>query len=279
MKTMKLVVPIAALFVLGACNNAKNNSNVDNPFFQKSTLQYQAPAFDKIKTEHFKPAFDSGMLQQNAEIEKIVANTEAPTFENTILPLELSGEILKRALLVFYNYTSANKDKEIAALEEAYAAKFSAHSDNIYLNTKLFEKVKAVYDNRAVLTDAEDKRLVELYFEKFEMAGANLSADDKAKLKKLNEEEAALSAKFSTQLLAATKSGGVFFDDAKDLDGLSAEELKAAQSDAEKAGQKGKYLIALINTTQQPCLQNLTNRASREKIFKASWTRAEKNDS
>jgi peptidyl-dipeptidase Dcp len=278
MKTMKLVVPIAALFVLGACNNAKNNSNVDNPFFQKSTLQYQAPAFDKIKTEHFKPAFDSGMLQQNAEIEKIVANTEAPTFENTILPLELSGEILKRALLVFYNYTSANKDKEIAALEEAYAAKFSAHSDNIYLNTKLFEKVKAVYDNRAVLTDAEDKRLVELYFEKFEMAGANLSADDKAKLKKLNEEEAALSAKFSTQLLAATKSGGVFFDDAKDLDGLSAEELKAAQSDAEKAGQKGKYLIALINTTQQPCLQNLTNRASREKIFKASWTRAEKGD-
>jgi len=278
MKNKQLIIPIASLLLLGACKNSSNNTNVSNPFFQKSTLQYQAPEFDKIKAEHFKPAFDSGMVQQNAEIEKIISNTEAPTFENTVVALETSGEILKRAQIVFYNFTSANKSKEISALEEEYAPKFSAHNDNIFLNTKLFNRVKAIYDSRENIKDAEDKRLVEVYFEKFEMAGANLSEEDKAKLKKLNEEEAALSAKFSTQLLEATKSGGVFFDNAKDLDGLSEEELKAAQSDAEKAGQKGKYLIALINTTQQPCLQNLTNRASREKIFKASWTRAEKGD-
>ncbi|MCZ2222522.1 MAG: M3 family metallopeptidase [Chitinophagales bacterium] len=278
MRNKKTLAIIASSLLIVACKNSSNNSKMSNPFFQKSSLQYQAPEFDKIKSEHFKPAFDSGMIQQNAEIEKIVSNTEAPTFENTIVPLETSGEILKRAQIVFYNFADANKDSSISKLEEEYAPKFSTHSDNIFLNTKLFNRVKAVYDNRENLKEPEDKRLVEVYFEKFEMAGANLSEEDKAKLKKLNEEEAALTAKFSSQLLGARKNGGVLFDDVKELDGLSEEELKAAQSDAEKAGQKGKYLIALINTTQQPCLQNLKNRATREKIFKASWTRAEKGD-
>lgn len=284
MKTNHLIVAAAALGSLSACNNAgdsKNTANykdVNNPFFKESPLQYHAPEFDKIKSEHFKPAFDTGMVQQNAEIEKIVTNKEAASFENTIVPLETSGEILKRAQIVFYNFTSANKDEAITKLEEEYAPKFSAHSDNIFLNDQLFARVKAVYDNREALKDAEDKKLVEYYFEKFEMAGANLSAEDKAKLKKLNEEEAALNAKFSTQLLAATKGGGVLFDDVAELEGLSAEEIQAAQSDAEKAGQKGKYLIALQNTTQQPALQSMKNRASREKLYKASWTRTEKGD-
>lgn len=284
MKSNYIIVSLAAAAGFTACSDAgdsKNTANykdVNNPFFKESTLQYKAPEFDKIKTEHFKPAFDTGMVQQNAEIDKIVNNTEAPTFENTVVPLEMSGEILKRAQIVFFNFTSANKDKELIALEEEYAPKFSAHNDNISLNDKLFARIKTVYDNRASIQDPEDKKLVENYFEKFEMAGANLNAEDKAKLKKLNEEEAGLSAKFSNQLLAATKGGAVLFDDVAALEGLSAEEIDAAKSDAEAAGQKGKYLITLLNTTQQPVLQSLKNRASREKIYKASWTRAEKGD-
>ncbi len=272
---------------LTACKDQPNKDNVsesnyykdmNNPFFKKSDLQYQAPQFDLIKTSHFKPAFDSGMSQQNIEIEKIIANTEAPTFTNTVVPLETSGEILKRAQLVFFNYTSANKNADISKLEEEYAPIFSTHSDNIFLNEKLFNRVKAVYEGRDSIANPEDKRLVEYYFEKFEMAGANLNASDKAKLKELNGEEAKLSAQYSNKLLAATKGGGVLFDNAADLEGLSTEELKAAQSDAEAIGQAGKYYIALQNTTQQPALQSLKNRASREKIYKASWFRAEKGD-
>ena len=284
MKLNAILVPVVAIGTLAACNNAGNDKNtanikdVNNPFFTKSSLQYQAPEFDKIKTDHFKPAFDSGMVQQNAELEKIVANSEAPTFENTILPLETSGEILKRAQLVFFNFTSANTSDEIQKLEEEYAPKFSAHNDGIYLNDKLFQRVKAIYNSRDSIKDAEDKKLVEFYFENFEMAGANLSDADKDKLKKLNEQEAGLIASYTSKLLAARKDAAVVFDKAEELDGLNAEELKAAQSDAEAAGQKGKYLIALQNYTQHPLLQNLKNRATREKIFKASWTRAEKGD-
>ncbi len=284
MKSNYIIVSLAAAAGLGACSDAgdsKNTANykdVNNPFFKKSTLQYQAPEFDKIKTEHFKPAFDTGMVQQNAEIEKIISNADAASFENTIIPLETGGEILKRAQIVFYNFTSANKSDDLVKLEETYAPKFSAHSDNIFLNDKLFARVKAVYDNRASIQDAEDKKLVEYYFEKFEMAGANLNAEDKAKLKKLNEEEAGLSARFSNQLLAATKGGAILFDDAAALEGLSAEEIDAAKSDADAAGQKGKYLITLLNTTQQPVLQSLKNRATHEKIYQASWSRAEKGD-
>jgi peptidyl-dipeptidase Dcp len=284
MKNAQLVLSLAALGALAACNNGaeKNTVNykdVNNPFFKESPLQYQAPEFDKIKTEHFKPAFDTGMVQQNAEIEAIINNSEAPTFENTVLALENSGAILKRAQIVFYNFTSANTNDDIQKLEEEYAPKFSAHSDNISLNDKLFARIKAVYEQKDQLTDEEDKKLVTYYFEKFEMAGANLDEADKEKLKKLNEQEASLNASFTSKLLAARKDAGVLFDNASDLDGLSDEELKAAQSDAAEAGHKGKYLIQLQNTTQQPVLQVLKNRASREKIFKASWTRAEKGDS
>lgn len=284
MKNSHIIVALAAAAGMSACSDAgdtKNTANykdVNNPFFKKSTLQYQAPEFDKIRSEHFKPAFDTGMAQQNAEVDKIIKNTEAATFENTIVPLETSGEILKRAQIVFFNFTSANKDDELVRLEEEYAPKFSAHSDNIFLNDRLFARVKTVYDGRAALQDAEDRKLVELYFEKFEMAGANLAAEDKDKLKKLNEEEAGLSAKFSNQLLAATKGGSVLFDDVAALEGMSAEEIEAAKSDAEAAGQKGKYLVTLLNTTQQPVLQSIRNRATREKIYKASWSRAEKGD-
>lgn len=284
MRKISLAISFAAITALGACksgdgNNASNNKDVNNPFFKKSTLQYLAPEFDKIRTEDFKPAFDSGMIAQDAEVAAISSQTAAPNFNNTVLALETSGEILKRAQTVFFNFTSANTNEAIQKLESEYAPRFSTHSDNIFLNDKLFAKIKAIYDSRDSIKDPEDKKLVEYYFEKFEMAGANLSPENKSALKKLNEEEAALNTTYTSKLLAARKNAAVIFNEAKELDGLSPDELKATQADAEAAGLKGKYLVALQNTTQQPILQNLNNRATREKIFNASWTRAEKGDS
>lgn len=283
MRKISLAISLAAMGALGACNSgegttATNTKNVNNPFFEKSTLQYQAPAFDKIKTADFTQAFDSGMAQQNAEIAAIGSDANPPNFNNTVLALELSGEILRRAQTVFYNFTSANTDDEIQKLEATYAPLFSAHSDNIFLNDALFTRIKAIYDSRDSIKDAEDKKLVEYYFEEFEMAGANLNPEQKVALKKLNEEDAALKTSFTSKLLLARKNSAVIFDDAAALEGMTPDELKAAQADADAAGVKGKYLIALQNTTQQPVLQVLKNRASREKIFNASWTRAEKGD-
>ena len=245
----------------------------DNPFLKKSPLQYQAPEFDKIKDEHFKPAFEFGLKEQLANIDKIVNDKAAPTFENTVLALENSGETLGRATILFYNLTSSNTNDNLQKLEEEYAPIFASHSDKINLNDKLYKRLKAVKTDKL---DAESKRLTEFYITNFELAGANLSAENKEKLKEINQQLATLGTQFSNKLLEARKKGAVLISDVKELDGLSADEIAAAATDAEQAGQKGKYLLVLQNTTQQPLLQNLKNRATREKLFKASWTRAEK---
>lgn len=247
----------------------------DNPFFTKSSLPYQAPDFDKIKDEHYQPAFDFGLQQQLSEIELITKNAEAATFENTVLALENSGKVLKRAQIIFYNMTSANTNDALQALQEKYAPIFAAHYDKIYLNEDLYKRIKSV-DTKNL--NSESKRLVEYYLQNFEIAGANLSVENKTKLKEINQQLASLSTQFGSKLLEARKNGAVLFDDVKELDGLSADDIAAAANDAKKAGFDGKYLLALQNTTQQPLLQNMKNRASREKLFKASWTRAEKGD-
>ena len=247
----------------------------NNPFLKKSTLQYQAPEFDKIKDEHFKPAFEFGLKEQLANIDKIVNDKAAPTFENTVLALENSGPTLGRATIIFYNLTSSNTNDALQKLEEEYAPVFAAQSDKISLNEKLYKRIKAVKTDKL---HAESKRLTEFYLTNFELAGANLSAENKEKLKEINQQLATLATQFSNKLLEARKNGAVLISDVKELDGLSADDIAAASEDAEKAGQKGKYLLALQNTTQQPLLQNLKNRATREKLYKASWTRAEKGD-
>ncbi|GAE65932.1 dipeptidyl carboxypeptidase [Chryseobacterium indologenes NBRC 14944] len=254
---------------------APDPSLSSNPFMKKSKLQYEAPEFDKIKNEHFKPAFDFGLKQHAAEIEKIANNPASPTFENTIVELEKSGEVLKRAIIVFSNLTSANTNPTLQALDQEYAPIFAAHSDKMYLNENLYKRIKSIKEDGL---DSESKKLLQYYKQNFEIAGANLSTADKEKLKQYNQELASLSTQYSNKLLEARKQGGVFFADAKELDGLSADEIAAAAADAKTAGQPGKYLLALQNTTQQPLLQNLKNRSTREKLFKASWTRAEKGD-
>ncbi|HEX8576592.1 MAG TPA: M3 family metallopeptidase [Flavobacterium sp.] len=246
-----------------------------NPLLQRSTLQYQAPPFDLIKDEHFKPAFEYSLKVHDQEIEKIADNPAQPTFENTVLALEISGTDFNRATAAFSNLTASNTNPVLQAIEAEYAPIFSAHNDKIYLNSKLYNRFKAI---DLTTLKGEDKRLTEFYLQQFELAGANLSESDKEKMKKINEELASLATLFGNKLLTARKNGAVLFDTATELKGLSPDEIAAAKNSAASAGHEGKYLIGLINTTQQPVLSRLVNRATREKIFRASWTRAEKND-
>lgn len=287
MKNITSILLISSLAATTACTTMKTTESSatempkpdanlsSNPFMKKSTLQYQAPEFDKIKDSHFKPAFDYGMKVQMVEIEKIANNIDAPTFYNTVVALENSGEVLKRAQLVFYNLTGSNTNPTLQQLEEEYAPIFSALSDKIYLNEKLYARLKAIKNENL---GSEEKRLLELYTTNFEIAGANLSAENKVKVKKINEELATLSTQFSSKLLDARKNNALIVSDVKELDGLSSDEIAAAAADAKAEGHEGKYLLNLLNTTQQPLLQNLTNRATREKLFKVSWYRAEKGD-
>ncbi|MBC5839394.1 M3 family metallopeptidase [Flavobacterium sp. F-392] len=274
----KIILSGSMLVMIGSLQslNAQNKEvKMTNPLLQKSALQYQAPNFSLIKDEHFKPAFEYGLAVHDKEIMAIADNSAKATFQNTVLALETSGVDLKRATSVFYNLTGSNTNPTLQALQAEYAPIFSAHSDKMYLNTKLYNRFKAV-DLKAL--KGEDKKLTQYYLQEFELAGANLSDEDKEKMKKINEELASLGTSFGNKLLIARKNGAVLFDYATDLDGLSANEIAAAKAKATEAGHEGKYLIGLLNTTQQPLLQSLTSRTTREKLFKSSWTRAEKND-
>ena len=251
-----------------------------NPFFAASTLPYQAPPFDKIHDGDYQPAIEEGMKQQLTEIEKIADNPDAPTFENTYVAMEKSGVMLYRVMAVFGAVTGANTDDALQKVQEDEAPKLAAHEDAIYLNDKLFQRVEAVYNQRDTLKlDPESARLVEVIYKNFVHAGAKLSEADKAKLKDLNKEESTLSTQFTNKLLAATKDGAVVVDDKAKLAGLSDAELAAAaQAAKDRKLADGKYVLTLQNTTQQPELQDLSDRGTRQAVFEASWNRAEKGD-
>ncbi|OOG49529.1 peptidyl-dipeptidase Dcp [Rhodanobacter sp. C01] len=250
-----------------------------NPFFAASTLPYQAPPFDKIHDADYQPAIEEGMKQQLAEIEKIADNPDAPTFENTYVAMEKSGAMLNRVLAVFGGVTGANTDDALQKVQENVAPELAAHQDAIYLNSKLFQRVEAVYNQRDTLKlDPESARLVEVVYKGFVHAGAKLSDADKAKLKDLNKEESTLSTSFTNKLLAATKDAAVVVDDKAKLAGLSDAEIAAAEQAAKDRKLDGKYVLTLQNTTQQPELQDLGDRDTRKALFEASWNRAEKGD-
>ena len=250
----------------------------NNPFYAPSTLPFQAPPFDKIKDSDYQPAIDAGMAMQINEVEAIANNTAPPTFENTIVALERTGQLLSRAMLVFNCVTGANINDELQKVQTYEAPRLAAQQDAIYLNSKLFARVKAIYDQRASLhLDPESLRLVEYDYQQFVKAGANLSDADKAKLKKLNEEESTLENTFENQLLAATKAGAFSTTDEKALAGLSEAQI-AADAQAAQARKQQGWLVPLQNTTQQPDLAFLTDRATRQAIFENSWNRAERGD-
>jgi peptidyl-dipeptidase Dcp len=250
-----------------------------NPFYAASTLPFQTTPFDKITDADYAPAFDEGMKQHLAEIEKIASNPEAPTFDNTFVAMEKSGAMLHRVMAAFGAVAGANTDDTLQKLQETVAPKLAAHEDAIYLNGKLFQRVEAVYNQRDTLKlDPESKRLVEVVYKNFVHAGAKLSDADKAKLKDLNKEESTLSATFTNKLLAATKDAAVVVDDKAKLAGLSDAEIAAAAQAAKDRKLDGKYVLTLQNTTQQPELQDLDNRDTRKALFEASWNRAEHGD-
>lgn len=248
-----------------------------NPLLQVSDLPFHAPPFDKITNGDFKPAIDDGMAQQMAIVDGIAANPAPPTFQNTLVALEKSGTELDRVMMDFNVLTSANTNPELQKVQEEEAPRLAAHEDAIYLNEKLFKRVKAIYDERDKLKlDPESERLVTYYYNKFVHAGANLSDADKAKLKQLNQQAATLSAQYVNKVLAATKDGALVVSDKSKLAGLSDGQITAAADAAKARGLDGKWLIPLQNTTQQPDLSELTNRDVRKELFENSWNRAEK---
>ena len=251
-----------------------------NPFAAPSTLPYQAPDFRAIKESDYRPAYEAGMRQQISEIEAVANQSDAPTFDNTILPLEKSGAILTRVSKVFNALTSAHTTDTLQAIQEEVAPKLANHNDAIFLNDKLYQRVKSLYDRRDALGfNQQQKALVEYYNRNFVRAGANLSEADKSKLRELNQEESKLTTEFQSRLLAATKAGALIIDDVKLLDGMSEGEIAAAAAAAKQRNLEGKWVIPLQNTTQHPAQASLKNRAVRERLFIASTTRAEHNDS
>ncbi|MGA9529636.1 MAG: peptidyl-dipeptidase Dcp [Terriglobales bacterium] len=246
-----------------------------NPFYSASPLPFQAPPFNKIKDSDYQPAIEAGMAQQREEARVIAESPDAPTFDNTIVALEKSGQLLNRVMQVFGGVTGANLSPELQKVQEIEAPKLAAHQDAIFLDSKLFQRVNTIYQQRKSLKlDAEALRLVEFYYDQFLHAGAKLSDADKAELKKLNEEESTLSTAFVTKLLGATKNGAFVTTDKNALQGFSPTRLDAA-AQAAKDRKKSGYVVPLQNTTQQPDLGSLSVRSTRQTIFENSWNRAE----
>lgn len=253
--------------------------SLTNPFLRHSTLPYQAPQFDQIEVQHYRPAFDEGVRQKRAEIEAIVQNPQAPDFANTLLALEQSGTLLTRVTSVFFAMTAAHTNDELQRLDEEFSAELASLANDIYLNGALFSRVEAVWQQRGSLgLDNESLRLLEVIHQRFVLAGARLNEVDKANLKALNTESATLTSQFNQRLLAANKSGALVVDDAHYLDGLSAEEIAVAAEAAKEKGLEARWVILLLNTTQQPALAALRDRQTRENLFNRAWTRAENND-
>ncbi|TKK23705.1 peptidyl-dipeptidase Dcp [Enterobacter cancerogenus] len=251
--------------------------SVNNPFFDISLLPYQAPRFDLIEDSHYRPAFDEALRQKRADIDAIIAQTSPPDFDNTVLALEKSGAMLSRVSSVFFAMTSAHTSDDLQALDEQFSTELAELANDIWLNDTLFSRVERVWQERAVL-DAESRRLVEETWQHFVLAGARLNAAEKAELKTLNTESASLTSRFNQRLLAADNAGGLVVDDVQELDGLSADQIGTAAQAATEKGLRDRWLIPLLNTTQQPALAALRNRQTRERLFKAGWDRTQKSD-
>ena len=248
----------------------------ENPFYAASALPYQAPPFDRIKDTDYQPALEAGMAEQLKEIEAIAENPAAPTFENTLVAIEKSGLLYERVQEVFDAVTQANTNPTLDKVDEIESPKRAAHDDAIFLNEKLFKRVAAINGQVDSLgLDAESRRLVDVYYKHFVHQGANLSAADKVKLKKLNEEESTLQNSFRTKLLAATKEAAFTTTDKIALKGLSDAQMAAA-AEAAKGRKVAGYVLPLQNTTQQPILVSLESRATRQAVFEDSWNRAER---
>jgi peptidyl-dipeptidase Dcp len=275
MKTTHTTIFTAAIVLTALAMQAKTTTPArQNPLFKTSALPFHAPPFDKIKTGDYKPAIEAGMKEQLAEIKKIADNKAAPTFANTIEAMEKTGALLTRASKIFFALTGSNTNDTFQKIEAEESPKLAAHTDAIYMNPKLYARVKTLYDKRATLgLDAESQYLIERYYKFFVRAGAQLNDADQKTLRALNKEESSLTTKFREHVLADTAAAAIVVDTKEELAGLPDSDIAAAADAAKERKMPGKYVLTLQNTTQQPALTYLQNRALRERLFNASIQR------
>ena len=246
-----------------------------NPFAQRSSLDFELPPFALIKEESYLPAFYEGCTQQLAEVQAILDTPGAATFENTIVALEKSGQMLTRMLLVFFNKSSSDTGDSLDEIKQEIAPKLAAHQDSISLNPVLFARIKSLYDNReSIGLNTEDAWLLERYYKDLIHDGAHLSESERERLKKLNEELSKLETQFSKNVLSDTNDLAVLVHTVEELDGLSENEIASAAAAAKDRGHEGKWLIGMVNFTGNPVLDSLTNRALRKKIMQESLLKA-----
>ena len=278
-------VAVSSAVFMGGCGKAPETgaevpkaapvsqaASEENPFLAASVLQYQAPDFSKIKSEHFAPALTEGMRQHALEIVAIAESAEPANFENTMVAMERAGALLTRVSKVFFNLTESTTNDTIQALQADVAPKLAAHQDDILLNGRLFARVEAVYAERETL-DPESKRLVERYFDQFVRAGAKLDAAAQARIRETNARQSTLVTQFQNNLLKAGKDDAVVVTDRAELAGISDADLASAAELAKSRGMDGKWVIGLTNTTRQPILSSLENRGLRQRVWESSANR------
>tara|TARA_B100000686_G_scaffold272379_1_gene289492 strand:- start:575 stop:2695 length:2121 start_codon:yes stop_codon:yes gene_type:complete len=273
---------MAVLCLLGTgCSGDRGNDSEgvgavsdDNPFYTESTQPYQLPPFDRIEESHFLPAFERGMAEQLEEVAMIVGQSDLATFDNTLVALERSGVLLNRVAATFFNLSSADTNEALDQIQAEVAPRLAAHTDQILLNGRLFERVRSLYEARDTLgLDAESLRLVERHYVDFVRAGALLSEAEQERMQEINGEMAALQTSFTQNVLDGVNAAAIVVDDREQLSGLSEGEVAAAAAAANSRGLDGKYVIALLNTSGQPALSSLNDRALRERIMRASLAR------
>ncbi len=274
-----LLFAVAMGSVLCACGGQTKDG--DNPFFAEFQTPYGTPDFNKIKFAHYEPAFMRGIEQQNEEIKAIVENKEAPTFDNTIVALDNSGEILARVSGVFYALTGADTNDDLKALEEKMAPILSEHNDNIYLNEGLFARVKAVHDAEEkgeITLTTEQHYLLDKYYKNFVRSGAGLPADKQARLREINKELSSLTLAFSKHILNETNTFQLVVDKKEDLAGLPETVIANAAEEAKAAGKEGKWLFTLQESSRTPLLQYAQNRELRKQIYLANINKGNRDD-
>jgi peptidyl-dipeptidase Dcp len=275
---MRQIVVASVMLAIGSFALPASADNA-NPLFARSSLPFQAPPFDKIVAADYQPAIEAGMRQQLHEITAIANNPAPPSFDNTLIALERSGAQLQRATAAFYAVVGANADDALERVEAVEAPKLSTENDSIFQNTKLFARVRRVRDRAASLhLNVESRQLIEFYYLQFIRAGAQLPADQQVRLKHINEQLSTLQAAFHRKLLAASAAGALIAHDAAALAGLSATDMVAASHAAAARKRSGSWLLPLQNTTQQPALGQLSDRATRQQLFDQSWNRTERGD-
>ena len=256
--------------LLSACNGNQNTMS-ENPFFAPSGLPLEAPDFNSIDEAHFAPAFEEGMVRELAEIDSIASNPDLPTFENTIVAMEKTGDLLTRAQRVFFNLTSAHTSDKLQEIQAEFAPKFAEHSDNIRLNRTLFERIEALYEAREDLgLDDASMKLLEDTHRDFVRAGAQLTEAEQQRMREINSRISSLTTQFQENVLQLNRERAVVVDDVSLLDGMSSDRIAAAKEAAENRGYENSYLLSITNTTRVPILTSLNNRDLRERVWRAS---------